>query len=297
MPPGRLEEANPVSSGLSGSPVNVTLAGGSLYGASEPQDGQVNLVGSVNVIENSKLCLYDGTMTDMRVTDFYLDGNVNVAAGKTFEVLGSAWIFWPRADIAERYDQFGAGGLCWRETARCVGQLRYPNGAILSPGDRHGTSVGAFAMNRPVLIRDPTSTMIWGPAGKYHWEINDATGDVGAPFGKGWDDMIVRGNLVISATADSPFVIELAALQANGTLGPVQHLARVSSSGSSPRPTDRSRVSTQRSLSSMPATLLLARRGGGGGSGAAAQIDAVDGNATFWLSRVGNALYINARVV
>ena len=73
-----------------GPPTNVTLDGGSLYSISLHQEDPVNLVGTVNVVADSKIYLFDGVANDLEQANFGVNGSVNVAAGKTLELLGNA---------------------------------------------------------------------------------------------------------------------------------------------------------------------------------------------------------------
>jgi hypothetical protein len=295
-PNGRLV-LSPSSSAVGTLPLTVNIAGGSLYGGSVPQDYQLNLLGTINVTESSKLYLFDGTASDLRQTDFRLSGSINVAAGKTLELLGRADAFLgPELIISDGGINLAPGATLAGNGA-IRGTISIANGAILSPGAPSvGTPVGALAMNRPVLLGELTSTMIWGQGGKYHWEINDAAGDAGAAAGKGWDLMILRGSLVISATADSPFVIELAGLQADGSLGPVQNLApgefrwefveadSITGFDSSKFVIDASNLSAGLSIARNKITSTVPQL-------------LTTSTAHYWLTQEGNSLYINAEFV
>jgi hypothetical protein len=104
--------------------------------------------------------------------------------------------------------------------------VRIADGAVLSPGmDEPEMKVGLLATTTPVLIADlPKSRMTWGEGGRYRWEINDAEGDAGAPFGRGWDVMRVGAILEITSTPEEPFTIEPVALGTDGEAGAVAGL-------------------------------------------------------------------------
>ncbi len=77
-----------------------------------------------------------------------------------------------------------------------TGNVTVANGAILAPGSSPGTTTY-------------TSNQAWGGGGVYEWEIQNWLGAAGSPTG--WDLVnITSGGLTITATALTPFVIEIA---------------------------------------------------------------------------------------
>ena len=195
---GRLA-LSPANTGINAPPVNITLNGGALYGGTHPQSHQLNLVGNINVVDHSKIYMFDGTATDLRQSDLKITGRLNVVAGKSLELLGRAYnSLGPELILSDGLHLEPGAVLAGDGAVRS--RIEISNGAILSPGTiSSGVSIGALAMSRPT----------WGEGGRYRWEINDAAGDAGSVFGNGWDIALVRGELAIDATAESPFVIEL----------------------------------------------------------------------------------------
>jgi hypothetical protein len=205
-------------------PTTVNLAGGALYGKGTPQSDYANLIGTIEVTDDSQIYLFNGMATDLTATDIVLSGKIHVASGKALEVFG-------RANNILGTELQLSGGVHLDPGARLAGDgtirglIDISGGGILSPGQlKVGQSVGMLAMSGPVIFGDPTSTMIWGSGGHYHWEINDAQGDAGAMFGNGWDLMEVRGAVQITATPQSPFVLDLTGLDLAGQSGRIANL-------------------------------------------------------------------------
>ena len=223
-PHGRLS-LYPASYGLPVPPINVTLNGGALYGGPHPQEPYPNLTGNIDVVADSKLYLFDGSAPELRQTDFRVTGRVNVAAGKTLEVLGRAYNrFGPQLEVSDGIHL--APGAVLAGDGAIRGRVEIANGAVLSPGTiSSGTSVGSFGLNGSIFVADPKSMIVFGKGGRYRWEINDAAGEPGAIFGEGWDTVLVRGELHIDATADSPFVVELVGLDSVGSSAGIANLS------------------------------------------------------------------------
>jgi hypothetical protein len=210
-PNGRLA-LHPASTDLSPRPIAVTLNGGALYTMGNSQASHVNLVGNIDVVADSKLYMFHGTAMEPKDSNMRINGRINVAAGKTLEVLGRAnYRFGGELEVSDGIHLEPGAVLAGDGAFR--GRIDIDDGAVLSPGTiSSGVSVGSIAMNGSVFVADPKSMMVWGVNGRYRWEINDATGEPGAIFGKGWDTVYVRGELHIGATIDSPFHIELVGL-------------------------------------------------------------------------------------
>ena len=80
-------------------------------------------------------------------------------------------------------------------------------GATISPGNSPGTFHG--------------TDFNWGGGGHYHFEVNDFTGTAGT----NWDLLSLTGGLNITATAGSPFVIDLASLDPTNVAGMAAHFS------------------------------------------------------------------------
>ena len=74
-------------------------------------------------------------------------------------------------------------------------------GVSLSPGNSPGTFHG--------------TDFVWGAGGHYQFEVNDFTGTAGT----NWDQLSLTGGLSITATAGSPFVIDLVSLDPTNVAG------------------------------------------------------------------------------
>jgi hypothetical protein len=207
---------------------NVRLNGGSLFGVGIPRDDQINFKGTIEVIDDSEIYLMDGIATDSQHARLIVDGRFTVAAGKTLSIIG-------RSDssgglsLTEGFE-LGPGSVLGG-TGVIRAHAEISGGAILSPGlVGEQPSVGRLAMSVPVFTDELNeSRMIWGENGRYRWEINDTHGLAGAPFGEGWDLVNVGPELVIEATEENPFVIEVIGLQPDGAHGPVSGLAPLTS--------------------------------------------------------------------
>jgi hypothetical protein len=221
MPEGRLA-LSAISAPANVPTPKVRLAGGSLFGVGSAGDGQANLRGVLEVVEDSTIYLLDGAFNRPRSSTIRIDGNIHVASGKTLSVLGrpdtSQGLLAPNIQLEEGAVLAGDGAI--------TSVMTIGGGAVLSPGLVEGeTRVGLLATTTPSLVADlPKSRMIWADEGRYRWEINDAEGEAGAPFGRGWDVMRIGSLLNITATTAAPFVIEPIALGEDGQPGPLMNL-------------------------------------------------------------------------
>jgi len=196
-------------------PGRLILNGGTLYAG--------NMVGDIEVIENSQIVMLDGTATDYVLRDMGMEGAIHVASGKTLELVGSP--------IRMRALQITEGlhlesGAVYAGVGGILGSVDISNGGIISPGSTSPDSpLGTLGSSRAGVISDPVSRMTWGEEGRYRWEINDAEGRAGGIFGNGWDLVNVKGILDVQATSAQPFVIEVVSLGNDGGSGQVANLA------------------------------------------------------------------------
>jgi autotransporter-associated beta strand protein len=86
------------------------------------------------------------------------------------------------------------GGTEW--TGSSLNNLTIGANMAISPGNSPGTA--------------NTVDQEWANSGTYVWEINNATGTIGAD--PGWDLLSGTGNLTITATSGTPFTIEVTSL-------------------------------------------------------------------------------------
>ena len=201
----------------------LNLHGGSLLGSGHGTDG-VSWSGDIHVLESSTVYTLDGMENSARSADITVDGTIHVADGKSLSVLG-------RPDTSRGFRvlhgiQLGSESIL-AGTAAVRSHVEISQGAILSPGmlGQHNT-VGMLATSKPISANEnDESLMTWGAAGRYRWEINDANGVAGAPFGTGWDLLRIGQQLDIRSNSNSPFVIEPVALNTDGELGLVTDLA------------------------------------------------------------------------
>lgn len=202
---------------------NVKLNGGSLFGTSTLSDSRANLRGTLEVTQNSAIYLLDGLADRPRTADFTVDGDIHVHAGKALEVIG-------RPDTARGLRVTGAiqleNGSVLAGDGAIRAHVQIAAGAVLSPGLLEGPgSVGLLATSTPIFTSElDESRMTWGEGGRYRWEINDANGDEGAPFLRGWDVTRIGVFLNIEATPSSPFIIEPVGVNADGEIGVVEGL-------------------------------------------------------------------------
>lgn len=186
---------------------NIRLQGGSLFGIGNAGDSGINLRGALDVLDDSAIYLLAGTLDRPRASTIRLDGSNHVAAGKSLSILGR-----PDDSVGLHVTQ----GLQLDDGAILAGdgviraRIDISRGAILSPGSvDQNAKVGLLATDTPSSVVDlPKSRMSWGTGGRYRWEINDADGDAGAPFGSGWDVMRIGSILDITATPSAPFILE-----------------------------------------------------------------------------------------
>ncbi len=202
---------------------NIMLQGGSLFGAGIPRDFEVNLRGTLEVVEPSRIYLLDGLEADPRVADIKIDGKIHVPAGQSLSVIG---IFASSRglSVSEGF-QLDPGSILGG-TGSIRARVDISEGAILSPGlISAGTTVGMLNISVPIFSADQEeSRLTWGENGRYRWEINDADGLAGAPFGAGWDLVSAGPELLVDATPENPFVIEIVGLDLEGNLAPVKNL-------------------------------------------------------------------------
>lgn len=214
---GRLAFGPDSSSVPAGSPeLSVTLNGGALYSGGAQSYEFASLRGDVTIVEDSQIYLVQATEKTQSASDLVIEGAVNVAAGKTLELVG--WgnsRFGPALTATEGIQLAEGAVLAGHGSLR--GAVEIAGGGVISPGSLSSDpSVGELSMSRGALGSDPTSAMIWGEGGVYRWEVNDVHGNAGAIFGEGWDLVRIEGVLDVQATIDSPFVIQMAAI---GDLG------------------------------------------------------------------------------
>ncbi|HEX6960642.1 MAG TPA: hypothetical protein VF175_02155 [Lacipirellula sp.] len=196
--------------------LGVTLNGGSLYAGGSQNYDYINLHGNVTVADDSQIYLVNATAKTQSSSDLIIDGSISVAPGKTLEIVGWGNRRFSRYLLATEGFHFGEGSVLAGDGG-LRGTVEIADGAILSPGSlSSGVSVGEMSMSRGVFVSDPTPTMIFGAGGAYRWEVNDVNGKAGAIFGEGWDLMRVDGTVAITATPESPFIIELIGLEGAG---------------------------------------------------------------------------------
>ncbi|MEM9659364.1 MAG: hypothetical protein AAF961_13485, partial [Planctomycetota bacterium] len=223
-PQGRLT-LGPIGSGQAQGVLgpSIRLDGGAIYGAASNLSDGVNYQGALAVAEDSSVYLLDGTGDHPVGAEVTIDGKIDVAAGKSLSVNG-----FPMSQSALNVTegiQLGDGSvLGGNGTIRT--HLRFADGAVLSPG-RLGEvdTVGGFgtAMLSSENESDDVSTT-WAGGGRYRWQVNHAEGDVGAPFGTGWDVFQIGLQLKIEATPADPFIIEVVGLDPDGEIGLVEGL-------------------------------------------------------------------------
>jgi len=95
-----------------------------------------------------------------------------------------------------------------------VGALTVGTGSTLSPGNNVGTLVN-------------TGNVKYGPSGSYLWQINNTAGTEGAD--PGWDTQTITGGLTITATAGSPFNIDLESLTTADVAGSAANFNKLQS--------------------------------------------------------------------
>jgi hypothetical protein len=217
LPEGRLT-LSPVFAPSDAPTPTIKLNGGSLFGVEGVLEDRISLRGNLQVIDDSKIFLLDGRLDRPRTATIRIDGAIQVAAGKSLSVIG-------RPDLSQglRVSQgiLLAPGAVLAGDGSITARVEIAAGAILSPGELEpGATVGLLATSTPNLTEETgNSRMTWGGGGRYRWEINDAAGDAGAPFGHGWDATRVGVLLDVTATAANPFVIEPIPLGADGAQG------------------------------------------------------------------------------
>jgi len=84
------------------------------------------------------------------------------------------------------------------------------NGAILAPGNSPGS----------LMVE---GNVTWASGGIYQWEINDVDAD------DGWDLLEITGSLTLTASAATPFVIEITSLSLSNIAGAVHDFAALGS--------------------------------------------------------------------
>jgi hypothetical protein len=205
-------------------PGRIRLNGGALYSAATSLS-EANLIGTVDVVDDSQIVILSGESKTLSVADLFIDGTVRVATGKTLELIGLSGLT-VGPELKVRGGIILEPGATLQGDGALRGNVSLSDGAILSPGSAStGSSVGMLTMFRPETGTGAMpSRMTWGPGGRYRFEINDAQGEAGAPYGRGWDLMHVQSDVQITATDENPFVIELVGLGLDGLPGEVARL-------------------------------------------------------------------------
>ncbi len=193
MPEGRLV----INEDVHGS---VQLAGGELAG----NDPRSRLIGNVEVTADSKILLLKGISTLGLGIDLAVQGDIIVRAGHTLHVEGD-----PKAELTIDGQMVLEPGASLTGGATIVGDVDIGEGVNLEPG----SSPGSMTL----------SNATWKSGGTYVWEINEATGQEGAPLGVGWD-VVFADTVSIDATMDDPFVVKLRGLTLDGEPGNVANL-------------------------------------------------------------------------
>ncbi|MEM9656822.1 MAG: PEP-CTERM sorting domain-containing protein [Planctomycetota bacterium] len=198
----------------------VQLNGGALYGTDGYRSGWVNLNSDLAVTDDSSIYTLDATADHPVIAGLWIDGTIQVAAGKSLEVNGpSILLVHGGISLGDGAELGGNGSI--------RGRVEIANGSVLSPGFvGERDSVGMLATSTPRVSSDPVDvSMTWGEGGRYRWEINDALGEAGAPFGHGWDVFQIGQKLNVEATPQEPFVIEPVGKTKDGEKGLVEGLA------------------------------------------------------------------------
>lgn len=202
---------------------NIMFQGGALFGTGSLQDGQVNLKGTVEVLEPSRIYLMDGLESNPESADITIDGKIHVPAGQSLSVIG---IFNSRRGLSVSEGFELDPGSILGGTGSIRSNLVISDDAILSPGLlSEGSTIGTIYMSVPIGASErDESSLTWGENGRYRWEINSVEGLAGADFNEGWDLVNAGGELLIDATAENPFVIEIVGLDGDGNHGAVDDL-------------------------------------------------------------------------
>ncbi|MEM9658791.1 MAG: hypothetical protein AAF961_10560, partial [Planctomycetota bacterium] len=201
---------------------SIELHGGSLFGTHNGFEGKISLSGTLEIVEDSAIYLLDATAARPQAAGLVIDGTIHVAAGKSLTVNGIRGAQALR--VTEGFD-LGSGSTIGGD-GEIGAHLEIVDGAILSPGRIGQTdSIGMLATSTQVFLSDPHQpSATWGEAGRYRWEINDAGGELGAPYGRGWDAFRIGRELIIESTTDAPFIIEPVGLTAAGSAVRVEGL-------------------------------------------------------------------------
>ena len=201
----------------------IMLQGGSLFGTGRFRDDQISLKGTIEVLEPSQIYTMDGLEADPRDVDFKIDGKVHIPTGKSLSVISifnsGGGLYVSEGFELEPGSILGGNG-------SILSNVKISDGAILSPGLlTKGSTPGALHMSVPSFVSDlDKSSLTWGENGRYQWEINSVEGLAGADFGEGWDLVNAGPKLIISATPENPFVIEMVSLDADGHYGEINDL-------------------------------------------------------------------------
>lgn len=152
-------------------------------------EGRIRLSGLIAPVSaNSALHVLGGVAIDM-------DADIDTGNGNAFSVTVDTA---PTVLVANRAGQTISGN------GQIGNSMIVSEGASLSPGN----STGRLRFDQDLT---------WDANGEYRWELSRAYGQSGSP--QGWDLLDIQGDLVVTATEDNPFVIQLTPLGADGEPG------------------------------------------------------------------------------
>jgi len=209
---GRLALAPANTSTAEPSPTpTVTLAGGDLLAVERTRSFQTNFIGDINVVGDSTAYAFDAQEDRPVFRALRINGSFNVAPGASLTIVGFEVAATEGINLAQGATLGGTGIL--------NANVEIAAGAILSPG-LLGQKLAVGTLSTDCC----QTAMSWGEGGRYQWEINDAEGIAGAPVGRGWDMLLIGGELAIDATPNAPFIIEPIALTIDGEAGAVAGL-------------------------------------------------------------------------
>lgn len=205
-----LAPAGEPATGVAPTPT-INLAGGDLLSAAGGPNFQTNFFGDVHVTGHSTAYAYDAREDQPMNRRLQIDGAYRVASGASLTVVGFDLVATEGIHLAPDAALAGTGNL--------NANVEFADGAILSPGlIGEKVTVGT-------LTTDCCQTALsWGEGGRYRWEVNDATGVAGAPVGRGWDMLLLGGQLTIDSTPQAPFIIEPISLTNEGEVGKLASL-------------------------------------------------------------------------
>ena len=170
---------------------NVNLAGGELS-----PNGAGELVGDVQVTEDSSLFLLSGLHADGRSGRLTINGQLHVVENTTLKLMSRDYPipFFPDLILTQPIVVDAQAAIVGE--ASIEGELTIAEGSRISPGfdDLPGTIA--------------STSMVLGPGGQYIWDINDAQGLAGAITGNGWD-LLLWDEIDVTASEIDPFTIQV----------------------------------------------------------------------------------------